>query len=120
MQKLRTLALAVGDALAFFQTSQLTDFPLPTGSTFEELVGRTTRELEELTSRTRKGWKRQLLELVQRELGQAIEKARLGDEDGSHRLFVDAEIHFRQYERGDEPRVTFIASADGELVKTKE
>ena len=59
-------------------------------------LGRATRELEELTSRTRKGWKRQLLELVQRELAQAIEKARLRDEDGSHRLFVDAEIHFRQ------------------------
>lgn len=55
--------------------------------------------------------------MVQKEVAGAIEKARAGDEEGSHRLFVDAEMHFRQYERGDPPKATFVAGPDGQLVK---
>lgn len=116
---LRALALAVGDTLTFLATSTPDDFPLPDGASRDECVRELAAELLDLTSRTRQGWKKELLELVQKEVAGAIEKARAGDEEGSHQLFVDAEMHFRQYERGEAPKVTFVAGPDGQLTKTE-
>lgn len=92
-------------------------YPLAPGVTFEVVAARATETLSELARRTRRGWKLKLLELVQVELAKGLEKARTGDENGAHRLLVDAHLHFRQYEQGVEPRVTFIAGPNGDLQK---
>ena len=115
----RQLAVDVGDQLVVLETSILSDFPLPSGTTFDAYISRLEGRLAELLSRTRPTWKRELLALVQKEVSAAVERARAGDEDGSHRLFVDAEMHFRQYERGEPPKVTFIAGPDGQLTKSE-
>ncbi|MCU0698196.1 MAG: hypothetical protein MUC96_16955 [Myxococcaceae bacterium] len=113
----RSIAVAVGDGLAVLADFPLSDYPTPAGLSFEQKAAQVAERLAALVTRTRQGWKKELLELVQKEVAGAIEKARAGDEEGSHRLFVDAEMHFRQYERGDPPKATFVAGPDGQLVK---
>lgn len=120
MKDLRALAVAIGDALAVLSDTPLNKYPTLGGLSFEEKAAQVSKRTAELALRTRQGWKAKILELVQRELTQAIEKGREGDDEGSHRLFVDAEMHFRQYERGEEPRITFIAGPNGDLVKSNE
>ncbi|GMU63396.1 MAG: hypothetical protein AMXMBFR34_51590 [Myxococcaceae bacterium] len=114
---IRSLSVAVGDGLAVLADFSLAGYPTPAGLSFEQKAMQVAGRLEDLVNRTRQGWRRQLLELVKAEVAQGIEKARMGDEEGSHRLFVDAEMHFRQYERGEESRVAFVAGADGKVEK---
>jgi hypothetical protein len=116
---IRSLALALGDGLAVLADFPFSAYPTPGGLSFEQKVAQVEGRLTELLSRTRPTWKRELLALVQKEVSAAVERARAGDEDGSHRLFVDAEMHFRQYERGEPPKVTFIAGPDGQLTKSE-
>ncbi len=119
LEDLRALAVAVGDGLTTLAMSDLHSYPTPAGLSFETKAAQVARRLDELSRRTRVQWKRELLELVQKELAAGIEKAKAGDEDGSHGLFVDAELHFRQYERGEQPRVAFLAGPDGTVTKTE-
>lgn len=115
----RSIAVAVSDGLAVLADFPLSSYPTPGGLSFEEKAAQVADRLASLVKRTRQGWKRDLLELVQKEVAGAIERARAGDEEGSHLLFVDAEMHFRQYERGEAPKVTFIAGPDGQLTKAR-
>lgn len=115
--ELRALAVAVGDGLVVLEMNHLSDYPTPAGLSFEQKAAQVSARLAELLRRTRVEWKRALLQLVARELSQGIEKGRQGDEEGSHRLLVDAQFHFREYERGEPPRTTFLAGPDGVLAK---
>ena len=114
----RELAVRIGDSLTILVDTEPSEFPLPNGRTFEREAEKLLARVAELANRTRVEWKKKLLELVGQEVV-AAQDALIREHDAprSHQLLQDAELHFRQYEQGVEPKVTFIAGADGSLVK---
>ncbi len=114
---LRTLAVAVGDGLVVLADFRLADFPTPGGMSFDQTTAQVRERLAALRARTRVEWKQKLLDLVSSEFEEGIARSKHGDDAGSHKEFVDAHFHFRQYERGEEPRTSFVAGPGGQLTR---
>jgi hypothetical protein len=115
----RELAVRIGDSLTILADTAPDEYPLPNGRRLEREVEELLPRLVTLVSMTRIEWKRRLLEQVGEEVTEARE-ALLRAREGARaqQLFQDAESHFREYEKGTESRVAFVAGADGSLTKT--
>ncbi len=117
--KRRELSVQIGDSLVLLSDTAANEYPLPNGQTFEDEIAFILNSIVALEERTRIKWKKDLLNLVGIEVSAAQDAfLRERNEKKARRLLADAEMHFRQCERGDEPKTSFLAGPDGQITKT--